>query len=150
MRTPQLQLASRISGLTGDVELFHACRDLRCSPGRGSCALTLLLIPSSVNYLLSLSVALCHRLGWSSLCLPTGCHVWAIFGAHPASETLTEETKAPCHTTSPEPLVLSLQHSQETAQKLPFALALKVIACFYSWQERGWNCRKQEQSIPGY
>lgn len=69
----------------------------------------------------------------------------AIFGARGTSETLTEEIKAPCHSTRAGPAAL-----RGTGQKVPFAPGFKVIACFYSWQERGWNCRKQEQSIPGY
>lgn len=100
LRTPQPQLPSRISAFTRDVELFPPCRDLGCSSGQCFCALTLLLIPSTVNYLLSLSVVLCHRLGWSSLCSPTGCHVRGYLWSSSTSEMLNEEMKVPCHTSA--------------------------------------------------
>lgn len=125
-RTPQTQVASRISEFTGNVELFHPCRVRACSPGRGSCALTLLLIPSAVNYSLSLSVVLCHRLGWSSLCFPTGCHVCGyLWSSSHFGDASGGDGGSLSQSLNPEPLCCPCRLPGSSTE-MPFAPGLKL------------------------
>lgn len=116
MRTPQTQVASRISELTGNVELFHPCRVCACSPGRGSCALTLLLIHCQL-FIVPVRSAL-SQAGLEQLVLPDrlSC-LWLSLELVPLRRRQRRRWRLPVTEPQARATLLSLQHSQGAAQK---------------------------------